>query len=398
VVNLHGHKTLSASAAGDGPRQVNGMGTGVLIDPRGYILTNYHVVEGVSPLQVTSAEGRTVVARVIAQDPSADLAVIKIAPDDQLNVIRFGSSHDLMVGEPVIAMGNAYGDNHSVSRGVISALHRDVPVNETQQYLDLIQTDASINPGNSGGPLMNIDGEMIGLNVAVRVGAQGIGFAIPVNQALDVAARLIRRHNETTHWHGVEGRTLIVDGRPVFRVESVEEESPAAAAGVKAGDVVTAVGGKAVHRAVDFELAMVDREVGEPLQISLVHDQQARASTMLTAATPERRLSRVNEQAWSIAGLRLAPISEDEFQRITSRYRGGLRVTAVRPGSPAQKQNIQPGDVLVGMHVWETRTLENVGYVLTQAEFDRHRPVKCYILRDDRTHYTYLPVADSVRR
>ncbi len=172
VVNIHGHKTVGSNDAGRGEaqREVNGMGTGVVIDRRGYILTNYHVVDGVAQIQVTNADGKTSAAQLVARDRATDLAVIKIPQDAKLKVIDIGTSSDLMVGEPVIAVGNAYGYNHSVTRGIVSALHRDVPVSETQQYFDLIQTDASINPGNSGGPLLNIDGQMIGLNVAVRVG------------------------------------------------------------------------------------------------------------------------------------------------------------------------------------------------------------------------------------
>ncbi len=400
IVNIHGHKTVPADNASptQASREVNGMGTGVLIDARGYILTNFHVVDGVSRIQVTTAGQRTSVADLIARDPATDLAVIKIAADPKLHVIPLGTSSDLMVGESVIAMGNAFGYNHSVSRGIVSALHRDVPISDTQKYFDLIQTDASINPGNSGGPLLNIDGQMIGLNVAVRVGAQGIGFAIPVDQAIEVAARLIHGHNEKQAWYGVAGETKLLGEQRVFRVTSVEADSPAAKAGVAPDDIITAVGDMPVQSALDFELALIGRRAGEEVQVASVRSGEAQTLTLAATAAPDRRTRVVADNTWDVMGLRLTPAPSAEVQRLNPRYRGGMRVVAVRSGSPAERQNIKPNDILVGMHVWETVTMENVGYVLSQNQFDASRPVKCFILRDERTHYTYLPVTTSVRR
>ncbi len=174
VVSIRGEKTVLPSpqdGATEPPRRVNGMGTGIVIDPRGYILTNYHVVDGVREIQVTTSEGKKYVATVIARDSETDLAVIKISPAQKMQVIALGTSSDLMPGEPVVALGNAYGYENTVTTGIVSALHRAVQINDAQFYDDLIQTSAPINPGNSGGPLMNIDGEMIGINVAVRAGA-----------------------------------------------------------------------------------------------------------------------------------------------------------------------------------------------------------------------------------
>jgi serine protease Do len=207
VVNIQGQKTVPDAAADGrslgGTREVNGMGSGVVIDPRGYILTNLHVVDGVRQVNVTLAGGQAYVAQLTARDPETDLAVIRIRTPQPMETIRLGTAEDLMVGETVVAVGNAFGYEHTVSAGIVSALHRNVQVNEVQQYLDLIQTDASINPGNSGGPLLNVDGEMVGLNVAVRAGAQGIGFAIPVDKALEVATRLISIQRLENRAHGI---------------------------------------------------------------------------------------------------------------------------------------------------------------------------------------------------
>ena len=395
VVNIHGQKLLPVdeNIPSQGSRAVNGMGTGVLIDKRGYLLTNYHVVDGVKRIQVTNADGRTTVAQLIARDRSTDLAIIKIPRDEDLHVVPLGTSGDLMVGETVIAMGNAYGYNHSVTRGIVSALHRDVPISETQRYYDLIQTDAGINPGNSGGPLLNIEGKMIGLNVAVRVGAQNIGFAIPVDQALEVAADMIRQQNRNAdQWHGVVGQTRYVNGQQLCEVISVESESPAAVVGLQKGDIITAVGDRPVRNQLDFELAMVGRKVGDELEITTNRDSEPTLKLVVASAPASHQWSDVLYQAWQVAGLRLSPASIDALPNGAQRYRGGLKVTAVRPGSPAERENIQPGDVLVGMHEWETVSLENLSYVLKQPDFRNNRPVKCYIVRDDRTHFAYLPI------
>jgi serine protease Do len=186
VVSIQGNKVIAtASASGAGSKQeVNGMGTGVIIDRRGYIITNLHVVEDVGRIEVTLSDGSTAIAKLLNYDPSTDLALIKIPAVKELPTIQFGTSSDLMRGETVVAIGNPFGYQNTVTQGIVSALHRDIPVNGTQEYKDLIQTNADINPGNSGGPLLNLDGDVIGINVAVRVGAQGIGFAIPIDSAL----------------------------------------------------------------------------------------------------------------------------------------------------------------------------------------------------------------------
>ncbi|MGE3779059.1 MAG: S1C family serine protease, partial [Pirellulaceae bacterium] len=241
VVNIHGRKTISTASTDpgtDGIQQVNGMGTGIVVDERGFVITNYHVVEGVGRIQVTTASGRTVIAELVAHDVKTDLAVIKIDVGESLPVIRLGTSRDLMTGEPVIAIGNAYGYTHTVTRGIISALHRPIEVSETQSYHDLIQTDASINPGNSGGPLLNIDGEMIGINVAVRMGAQGIGFALPVDEAMEVVATLLADHVDRKVSHGAQGETKFDADQRRFVITNIAPGSPAFASGLRVGDTI----------------------------------------------------------------------------------------------------------------------------------------------------------------
>ena len=396
VVNIHGRKTVPSEgeqlATTDGGRQVNGMGTGVLIDPRGYIITNYHVVEGVTNIQVTTEVGKTIVARLVANDPVTDLAVIKIDLDTPLPVIRIGTSSDLMAGETVIAIGNAYGYEHTVTTGIISALHRPVQVNETQKYVDLIQTDASINPGNSGGPLLNVDGDMVGLNVAVRVGAQGIGFAVPIDQVIEVAARLMDVEVSRTVSHGVTGKSVVQSDGSEFVVTALAAGGPGESSGLEPGDVVTSVSASPIQRALDFHRAILGRQPGEELDVEVLRgDNPVRLRLVLSE--PRGPLPGVGDRTWQLLGLRLAPISDPAFRRLTNQYRGGLRVMAVRPKSPASDQGIRYGDVLVGMHKWETISLENVAYILDSDEFRQSQPVKFYILRGNETLYGHLQVS-----
>jgi len=396
IVNIRGQKTISgaddpAAAAHDTPHKVNGMGTGIVIDERGYILTNFHVVEGVQKIDVTLSDGRQFTAERVSTDPAADLAVIKIAAPSKLAVIPVGTSSDLMLGETVIAIGNAYGYENTVTRGIVSALHRSVQVSDAQGYDDLIQVDAPINPGNSGGPLLNIDGQMIGVNVAVRAGAQCIGFAIPVDKAMSSAARLMSVERLDNNWHGVVAKDA-PGAQPGLVVGSIEKESPAADTGLKPGDVVTAVDKQEVDRPLDFERAMLGHKAGDELPLTVRRDDQDVKLTLKLAALPQHSTAGA-DLAWDVLGLHLAPVSAQEFKQYQSKYRGGLSVTEVRPDSPAAKQGLRHGDVLVGMHIWETINMDNVNYILTRADLSDLEPMKFYILRNNETLYGHFNVS-----
>src|SRR5262245_50639756 len=379
------------------------MGTGTLIDERGYILTNYHVVSDVRRIHVTLDDGRECTAQLTAFDPTADLAVIKIPTDTPLHVIRIGTSADLMEGESVIALGNAFGYEQTVTRGIISALGRDVQVSDTQAYDDLIQTDASINPGNSGGPLLNIDGEMIGVNVAVRAGAQGIGFAIPVNSALRVAGNLLNVQRLQGKWHGVVSEA---DDDPTgpLHVAKVLPDSPAASAGLQAGDEVFRVGSLPVTRPVDLERALLDRASGEALPVQVRRDGQMIMLDLAVAdyrgvAAPVVAVAHSDQaEVWNVLGLKLTPEPRSTFQRRNTRYRGGMRVEAVRTGSPAAEQGIETGDILVGMHRWETASDQDVQYIISRPNLAEMGKIKFYVLRGQDTLYGHLNVASTAEK
>src|SRR3954452_13869408 len=208
--------------------RVSGMGTGVILDGRGYILTNHHVVDKVQGIEVHLVDGSSYPARLVQYDEVMDLAMIKVDADRALPAIAIGSSSDLMIGEQVITIGNAFGYENTVAVGIVSALKRNVTLSDEQVYRNLIQTDAAINPGNSGGPLINIDGELVGINVAVRAGAQGIGFALPIDEVKRVAVEMFSTRALAGTWHGLVAGDLVQgDDRRVV-LHDVQPGSPAA--------------------------------------------------------------------------------------------------------------------------------------------------------------------------
>jgi serine protease Do len=392
VVNIHGEKFVSDSSDDTEDRRVNGMGTGVVIDARGYAVTNFHVVDGVREIEVTLASGRTVAARLISHDRRTDLAVIKIDTIDPLPVIQLGTSDDLLTGETVLALGNAFGYEHTVTRGIISALHRNVDVSPTQRYEDLIQTDASINPGNSGGPLLNINGEMIGINVAVRAGAQGIGFAIPVDSVLRIVTGLLSVERIDHTWHGIVCRTC----GTVAVIESVHRQSPAETIGMRAGDIILRVGDRNVTSQLDIERALLGHKAGEVVAVTVTREGGEENLSLALAKAKQQKVS-ASERSWEQLGLRLAPAVSSTVQQLQPRYHGGLLVQEVRFGSPASDKGIRPGDILVGLHIWETVKPDNVSYILDQIKSDQLETVKFYILRGRDTLFGHL-TSDTILR
>lgn len=401
IVNIRGEKTVTETTQygnSDPARRVNGMGTGVVIDSRGYIVTNHHVVKGVRQIMVTSVDGQEYVAKLIARDPVTDLAIIKITPRVPLPVINIGHSSDLMLGETVIAVGNAYGYENTVTQGIISQLHRAVQVSDAQFYEDLIQTDASINPGNSGGPLLNIDGEMVGLNVAVRAGAQGIGFAIPIDKVLGVVSNLVEEQASCRRRYGIEFANQANSDGEGLVVKAVHSDSLAKKAGLEVGDCIVRVNDETIRRSLDFHRTLLGRSSDETLRLTV---QRAGESVELELAMSSGSASDTSvatsdwhDLAWEILGVELKPVPGDVFRRkYRTRYRGGLTVQRVRSGSPASEQGILTGDILVGMHIWETITMKNVAYIMNRPDFDEFTPVKFYILRDNDVLYGHLPVS-----
>jgi len=401
IVNIRGQKIINqpnhAAGNSENTKRVNGMGTGVIIDPRGYIVTNFHVIDGVSTINVNLSNGDHYVAQTVSHDPKTDLAIVKIDPhSNRLPTIRIGTSRDLMPGETVIAVGNAYGYEHTVTRGIISALDRTVQVSDVQYYYDLIQTDASINPGNSGGPLLNIDGELIGINVAVRVGAQGIGFALPVDKVLDVSANLLSVRQIEKRNHGIRTRPT-AESSDGLVVASVEAGTAGQRAGLRPGDRIRTVKKREIRNSLDLETALLGQKGNEEIPIEIVRNGKL-IDLDLIMPSSGTRVASVADPTWVTLGLKLEALNATQLREKKSRYRGGLSITAVRDGSPADEQGIRTGDILVGMHIWETVSMENVAYVLKQEQLSRDGPIKFYILRGNQTLFGHIHLASEHRR
>lgn len=411
VVNIHSEKTAPQHdilVSTSRTRKVNGMGSGVIFDERGYIVTNFHVVDGVDTLRVTLYDGSTYNAQVVSFDRDHDLAIIKIQADKTLTVMPAGTSSDLMLGETVIAVGNAFGYEHTVTAGIISALGRDVEVTEKQSYRNLIQTDASINPGNSGGPLLNLDGEVVGINVAIRAGAQRIGFAIPIDDARKIMAKLISTKDISHVDHGLVTRDEKQGEARKLVVEKALTDGPAAQAGVQPGDEILKVEEFEVTDGTDLERALLERKAGEhvalvirrqgtieSLDLQLGANKSA-GNTVDIADTKTiiraNNVDEVQETAWNKLGLRFSELPSSQVRQVTDRYKGGLKVIDVRDDSPAAASGIQAGDILVGLHEWATVKSRDLLYVLNYQSREDVSSLKFYILRDGKTLYGHLDI------
>ncbi len=399
VVNIHSERNASPSEAVTQGTRINGMGTGVIVDARGYIVTNHHVIEDVTTLRVRLADGSNHSAKVLARDPETDLALLKIDAGRPLTTIPLGTTRDLMVGETVIAMGNAYGYEHTVTVGVVSAMGRDVVLNRELTYKSLIQTDASINPGNSGGPLVNVLGELVGVNVAIRAGAQGIGFAIPVETMIRVCADMLgQKHRGFGLGAGFreEVDRPREDGDLVRRVviEKLEPGSIAAKAGLRMGDQLMQVGDAGVQSTIDWEKGFLERSQGDKVNLLVKRDgkELKLGVTMeLSSRDPVAKKSGASDQIWAGLGIMVHAVGADQVTRVDNRLRGGLIIRDVRPESPASRAGWQKGDILVGLHDWEMVSHDNLLYAIknqNQHEIDSYR---FFLVREQKVVRGNLP-------
>ena len=386
---------------------VNGMGTGVIVDGRGYILTNHHVVDKVQGIEIHLFDGTRLPARVVQADREMDLAVIKVDAGHPLVPAAIGTSADLMLGETVITMGNAFGYENTISKGIVSALKRNVTLSDDQKYFNLIQTDACINPGNSGGPLINIDGELVGINVATRSGAQGIGFALPIDDVKRVATEMMSTRRLSLKWHGlVAGEAWQGDDHRVVLTE-VQPNSPAEAAGFRAGDQIVRIGDLAITSPLDVERGLMDAQAGQPTKVLVRRDGRdqelplelrpvGRSTVATTAVAPDP-----TGQVWRALGLKVTAVDAGYVAAADGRLHGGLYVESVTLDSPGARASIQKGDILVGMHVgtrhWETVRPDDVLYILKRPEVAQSQLLPFYIVRSNSVHQGAMSLADLAR-
>ena len=337
-------------------RNARSMGSGFIINGNGYIVTNNHVVEGAGQVQVKLSDGRELPAKVVGRDSKTDIALLKVEATG-LTVIPLGDSSASQVGEPVMAIGNPFGLDQTVTTGIVSATGRAIG---SGPYDDFIQTDASINPGNSGGPLINARGQAIGINTAVFSqggGSVGIGFAIPMTLAKSVVTQLADSGKVTRGWLGVGIQPVTPDLAKSFGraettgvlVSSVSEGSPAERAGLKSGDIITEYDGRKVERASDLPRAVAGTPVGREGRLAVIRDGKPVTLSARIEALDAKESAQADsgEKAKPALGLAVQPLTPALAQQLGVSAKQGLVVQNVQEGSPAADAGFERGDVIV---------------------------------------------------
>ena len=378
--------------------RVSGMGTGVILDSRGFIITNFHVVDRVEGIEVRLHNNTTLPARVVQADPNMDLAILKVDSPTPLSEAVVGTSSDLMIGEDVITIGNAFGYENTVSVGIISQLGRNVTLSDDQVYRNLIQTDACINPGNSGGPLINIRGELIGINVAVRAGAQGIGFALPIDDVLRSASEMMSTRRLSATWHGLATETRVKNEQIQLIVNQVQSTSPGEKAGIQPGDQIVKIGPIATRNPLDLERALLETRGDKPVPV-IVKRNGKETNLSLAVRSLSKAQPDAGDQVWWLLGVKTRPVSSATVAPVSRDLRGGLYVSEVLPGSSADKSSIMPGDILIGLSVgerhWETILPDNILHILRQPEVTDSPQITYFIVRSNSLYRGMLNVATA---
>lgn len=340
-------------------RKTQSAGSGVIIDAaNGTVLTNHHVVDGANEIMVGLQDGRTLKAKLIGSDPDVDIAVLKIDPV-RLSALKLADSDSAQVGDFVIAIGNPFGLNHTVTTGIVSGLNRKGL--GIEGYENFIQTDASINPGNSGGALVNFKGELIGINTAIIApggGNVGIGFSIPVNMAKNSADQILKFGAVKRGQLGVVIQDLTAELAQAFSlgdnqrgvvVAQVQSGSAAAKAGIEAGDIVVSIDGKAIESAAELRNEIGSRRIGDKIKLTLLRDGKSR-SVEAKIGEPQADVAAASDVHPFLAGAKLEPRSDGH----------GIRIVGIEPGSAAQAAGLQQGDIIAAVNRVEVKTIDDL--------------------------------------
>ena len=369
------------------------LGSGVLINDEGFILTNEHVIAKAAKIHVVLSDKQELDASVIGADIKSDLAIIRINSSKFLPFVEMGRSDDLMIGEQVLAIGNPFGLQHTVTTGIISALNRNIRAGKNMVYSDFIQVDASINPGNSGGPLLNINGSLIGINTAIFQKAEGIGFAIPINHARRIVDELIHYGKVRRGWLGVSVQELDaqllrhfqLDRQKGVLVVRVADRSSAGKAGLKRGDIIIAIDDHEVRDKSDFRGRMASYTMGSSIRFSILRDGKMMERKVRVTSIPK---GYVKEFTRNWFGLRVQENS-DPFARanrlVTSK---GMVVMEVIPNSAAGKIGINPGDIIRQMN--QKRVDNEEDYNKAVAEMNNPDRILLLVQRGRQGYYVTL--------
>lgn len=332
------------------------LGTGVIVDEKGYILTNNHVIKGADEIKVMLLDGRKFNGKIVGSDPKTDLALIKVDAKD-LPTARLGNSDNVKIGSWAIAIGNPFGLEHTVTIGVISAKGRAIGAAE---YEDLLQTDASINPGNSGGPLVNIYGEVIGINTAIVAGGQGIGFAIPINMATRIIGDLMEHGRVERAWLGVYIQPVTPELIKEFEgakegqvmVKGVMTGSPAEKAGILPGDIILSVNDNDIQSPQELQKSILKNKTGTKVELSILRKGKKLSIDVILTQMPEekdRKISQKDEEKDTISfrGMTIQDLTKELSEYFDlDKNKQGVIISDVAPNSPAHQAGIKKGDVL----------------------------------------------------
>ncbi|MDI3462804.1 MAG: HtrA protease/chaperone protein [Nitrospira sp.] len=404
VVNLFPVSGAARLREGPGERAPNatGSGSGLIVDREGHIVTNNHVIGDATEIEVRFSDKTKLIAHVIGKDPDTDLAVLKVTTDRPLSSARFGDSSSVKVGQWVLAVGNPFGLDRTVTLGVVSGIGRE-NIN-LSRYENFIQTDASINPGNSGGPLFNLRGEVIGINTAIINFAQGIGFAIPSNMAKQVIEQLLAKGKVVRGWLGVGIQPLtaelakkfgVTEGEGVL-VNEVFEKDPAALAGIKPGDVIVRIDGAVVDSPNKLSRLIATLTPGATSKIEIVRDLQ---HVTMDVPLTERRdtaivasIARQEEKLGVRLGLDLQDVTAALADRFKLREPKGVLITKVEPNSLAQAEGLREGDLIKEVNRMDVSSVGE--FTSAMARSKRGDTVLLRVLRENRAFYVVLKSSD----
>ncbi len=366
------------------------LGSGVIIDgKRGFILTNAHVIFKTGIITVVLKDDREFKAQIVGADPDSDLAVLRISSKETLPAVEMGSSDDLMIGETVFAIGNPFGFSNTVTTGVISALDRSIRTDD-RVYHNFIQTDASINPGNSGGPLLNINGELIGINTAIYAKAQGIGFAIPINRAKRIISDLIRYGEVVQAWTGITvqnldsrlARYLNIPGNKGVLVKNVEQNSPALKAGILKGDIILSIGTKNILSSQDYQMVMRNFAAGDTIKTHIWRDGKEITVSFNASVFPQELAM---DLAYRLLGIKVENLSlKNRFiNKITAKE--GAVISEVLRESYMGSIGVKPGDVIRQMD--EITIRDTTDFEKAIVKYRQKTSVVILLQRGDQGYY-----------
>jgi serine protease Do len=354
------------------------LGSGFTIEYEGskYILTNHHVVEGAISIRVTYPDGKMFVAELIGEDPELDLAVLRIK-DTNLPTVELGDSDEIEIGDWVVAIGNPLGLRHTVTAGIISALDRDVPRPDGRGHLrNLIQTDAAINPGNSGGPLVNAQGEVIGINTAIFLNTEGINFAVPINSVKKVLAQLIGQGRVIRAWLGVYIQELTPALAEQFGVEpdsgvlvsDIVKGAPAEGVLLQ-GDIILSVNGQRVKNTDELQNAIMHRQVGEKVTLRVIRDgEEITVEVTLGERPSEPVLAQRTVEPMRKFGITVYENSPELADNLGLATTKGVVITDVEPGSRAYWSGLQSGDVILEVNRNQINSLNDWNKIISEIE------------------------------